>query len=133
MEEEIILYLQEKGWSFQKADNGVYSTRYKGKNTSLIVHLDIVDLNKSIVLAIAYLPIKVMACQLDRVAILLNEINLKTYFGSFEMDYGIGEVAFRTSVFYFNTSFQLAIVVNCLNATVYSADTYYSEIQKVLD
>lgn len=130
MEEEILRALQEKGWNLQKAPNGLYHTRYHGENTDLIVHLNIMNLKNSILLAIVYLPLTVMPNQLDTVAKLLNELNLKTYFGSFEIDYSIGEVAFRTGIFYFNTGFQLPMVINCLNAAVYSADMDYPSILK---
>jgi hypothetical protein len=133
MEEEMLLYLTERGWNLQKAPNGLYYTCYDGKNAKLTLHLDIVDLKKSILLAIAYLPIKAMPAQLDKVARFLNELNLKTYFGSFEMDYSNGEIAFRAGIFYFNTDFQMPMIINCLNAAAYSADMDYPAIQAILD
>jgi hypothetical protein len=132
MVETIIQGLQEAGWNLQRASNGIYYTRYLGKNSELIVHLNILNLDNSTLLAIAYLPIKVMPHQIDKVARFLNELNLKNFFGSFEMDYKIGEIAFRTGIFYFNTEFQMPMVINCLDAAVYSADMDYPSILEII-
>lgn len=132
MEYEIIQALKEEGWNLEKAPNGLYHTRYYGKNTELIVHLNIMNLNKSTLLAIAYLPMKVMPDQINKVASFLNELNLKTFFGSFEMDYSIGEIAFRTGIFYFNTEFQMSMAINCLDAAAYSADMDYPSILTIV-
>ena len=132
MEEQIIQTLKEKGWNLQKSPNGLYNTRYQGKNTELIVHLNIMNLDKSTLLAIAYLPIKVMSHQTNKVARFLNQLNLKTLFGSFELDYNIGEIAFRTGIFYFNTDFQMSMIINCLDAATYFADSEYPYILEII-
>src|SRR5262245_60576272 len=81
MEEKIIQFLKDKGWQLEKAPVGLYHTRYQGKNTELIVHLNLLNLERSIVLAIAYLPAKVKSHQLNEAAQVLNKLNLKTFFG----------------------------------------------------
>lgn len=125
MEGKIIQALQENDWIFDKAPNGLYHTRYQGKNAELIVHLNIMNLERAIVLAIAYLPLKVKPEQRNQVAQVLNKLNLATSFGSFELNYDIGEIAFRTGIFYFNTEFQMPMAVNCLDSAAYSADANY--------
>ncbi len=119
-------------WYLDKAPNGLYHTTYRGKNTDLMVHLNILNLDNSYVLAIAYLPIKVMPQKINTVAKFLNELNMKTYFGSFELDYSIGEIAFRAGIFYFNTEFQMQMVINCLDSAAYSADMDYPSILEIV-
>ncbi|BAY64742.1 hypothetical protein NIES22_48420 [Calothrix brevissima NIES-22] len=133
MEEEILQALKTEGWNLEKANNGLYHTRYQGQNTELIVHLNIRNLDKSIILAIAYLPIKVITSQNERVARWLNQLNLKTFFGSFELNYNTGEIAFRTGIFYFNTDLQIPMIVNCLDAAAYAADMDYPSILETVE
>lgn len=134
MEEEILRALKTEGWNLEKANNGLYHTHYQGQNAELIVHLNIMNLDKSIILAIAYLPIKVTKSQNERVAKWLNQLNMTTFFGSFELNYTTGEIAFRTGIFYFNTELQVPMIVNCLDAAAYAADMDYpSIIEKVGD
>ncbi|MBN3875994.1 MULTISPECIES: YbjN domain-containing protein [unclassified Nostoc] len=134
MDEKILQALKKEGWNLEKANNGLYHTRYHGQNAELIVHLNTTNLEKSIILAIAYLPIKVMQSQNNKVAQFLNQLNLKTFFGSFELNYTTGEIAFRTGIFYFNTDLQMPMIVNCLDAAAYAADMDYPSIlEKVGD
>lgn len=132
MEKEIIHTLKENGWNLEKAPNGLYHTNYSGQNTNLIVHLNLMNLSGNYLLAIAYLPLEVMPNKINTVANFLNELNKKTFFGSFELDYNIGEIAFRTGIFYFNTEFQIQMVINCLDSAVYSADMDYPSILEIV-
>lgn len=133
MEEEILQALKTEGWNLEKAKNGLYHTRYQGQNAELIVHLNIMNLDKSIILAIAYLPIKVIPSQNERVARCLNQLNLKTFFGSFELNYTTGEIAFRTGIFYFNTDLQMFMIINSLDAAAYAADMDYPSILETVE
>jgi hypothetical protein len=132
MEESIIQFLKANNWNLDKAPNGLYHTRYQGKNTELIVHLNIMNLELSILLAIAYLPVKIKSHQINEVARFLNALNLKTFFGSFELDYDIGEIAFRTGIYFFNTDFQMPMAINCLRAAAYFADVHYPSILEAM-
>lgn len=133
MEDEIIQNLKENHWNLDKAPNGLYHTRYQGEHTELIVHLNLLNLERSMVLAIAYLPLKIEPHQLNKIARVLNALNLDTFFGSFELDYNIGEIAFRTGIFYFNTEFQMPMALNCLNSAAYFADTGCPSILKAVE
>ena len=133
MEEKIIQALQKTNWKLDKAPNGLYHTQYQGKNTKLIIHLNILNLDESVLFAIAYLPIKVERHQINKVARFLNELNLDRFFGSFELDYTIGEIAFRTGIYYFNTDFQMPMAFNCLDAAAYFADMNYPSILEVIN
>jgi hypothetical protein len=133
MADKIIQNLKENNWNLDKAPNGLYHTRYQGEHTELIVHLNLLNLERSMVLAIAYLPLKIESHQINKVAQTLNALNLDTFFGSFELDYNIGEIAFRTGIFYFNTEYQMSMALNCLNSAAYFADMGYPSILKVVE
>lgn len=128
MEEKILEYLSRQHWRFEFTPSGLYRTRFEGNNTSLIVHLNLLNLAKSIIIVDSYCPRKVQKAEVERTAATLNTLNLDTLVGCFFIVYKTGEVGFRSSLYYFNSEFQFPMVSNCLEVATITADNRYPEI-----
>lgn len=128
MEDRILHYLSERDWRLEHTPSGLYRMLYKGHNTNLIVHLNLFNVSRSIVIAESYYPEKVPQTELDEMAERLNALNLDTLVGHFFLMCENGEIGFRSSVFFFNAELQLPMVYNCLDVAAVTADQRYAEI-----
>ena len=66
-------------------------------------------------------------------ALLLNKINRKLYYGNFEMDYSNGEIAFRNGVHFLGEVFTEYMALNTISPCAFTVHKYFPAIKAMLD
>lgn len=133
METTIIEALQKEGWNFDKGENGIYHTIYNGVHGKFSVHLNLNNVNSSLLFATSYFLKTVANNSISAAAWQLNAINLKISIGSFQINTKSGEISYQVGIYFFNTPFQMDMVRNILNAVVSYTNQHYLLVNGLLN
>lgn|GEM_PF-7004582 len=116
LEREIIEILNKHSWNMEPDNRqGLYVTSCEGENGTYNVYLNVMNLDKQLLVTYSYISVKTPKDKLEQMALLLNKINRKLYYGNFEMDYSNGEIAFRNGVHFLGEVFTEYMALNTIS------------------
>ena len=134
LEGEIIEILNKRGWNLvPDKRQGLYITSCEGENGTYNVYLNAMNLDKQLLVIYSYIPVKASKDKLERMALLLNKINRKLYYGNFEMDYSNGEIAFRNGMDFIGEEFTEYMALNAISPCAFTVDKYFPAIKAMID
>lgn len=134
LENEIIEMLNQRGWNLiPDKKKGLYVTYCQGKNGTYKAYLNTMNLDKKLLIAYSYIPIKTNQKKIKKMALLLNKINRKLYYGNFEIDYSNGEIAFRYGIHFLDQKFTEYMALNTMSPCAFTVDKYFPAIKSLID
>jgi hypothetical protein len=128
----VVDFLTEDNWDFRVAEEDVaLQFGFRGKSSSWQC-LCIVDEEKSFVRFYSILPAVVPEAQRNAVAEFITRANYGLPIGNFELDYGDGEVRYKTSIDIEGGEFTPKMVENLLMSNLTTTDRYVPGLMRVL-
>jgi hypothetical protein len=88
-------YLGTRGWQYEEIDASLLRTHFNGRNGSWRVYVSCID---SLVVVYSILDEQIPAERRSAVSELFSRANFTISVGNFDLDFGSGEVRYRTSV-----------------------------------
>ncbi len=133
-EGEIIEMLTNRGWQlFPEQKEGLYSTSCEGEHGTYKVYLNVINLDKDLLITYSYIPVKSPKNKIEKMALLLNKINRNLYYGNFEMDYSNGEITFRNGIHFLGDKFTEYMALNTISPCAFTVDKYFPAIKALID
>jgi hypothetical protein len=124
-------FLEDDGWFPHRIDGQhAYRAYYKGKNGELRCYAQIrVDLEQFIFYAVS--TVKVPDEARPGVAEFITRANYGLRIGNFELDYGDGEVRFKSSLDFESEALTVGLIRNAVYPAVQTMDDYLPGLMKV--
>ncbi|MEH1813550.1 MAG: YbjN domain-containing protein [Nostoc sp.] len=133
-EGEIIEMLNNRGWQlFPDKKQGLYITFCEGENGTYKVYLNVMNLDKDLLISYSYIPVKAPKDKIEKMALLLNKINRNLSYGNFEMDYSNGEITFRNGIHFLGEKFTEYMALNTISPCAFTVDKYFPAIKALID
>ena len=130
MFDKVATYLDETGIPFAKNESGDTITFLARMHNSSF-HC-VLEIKEPMSFLVFYTTISSIVPENRRAAIseLLTRINYNTLIGNFEMDFGDGEIRYKTSIDYEGTELSHKTLGNLISANLSIADDYFYTIVK---
>lgn len=125
-------FLEDDGWHPQKLDeNFLYRSMFVGENGEVACFAQIrPDLQQFIFYVV--LPVRVPEEARAAVGEFLTRANYGLRIGNFEMDFGDGEVRYKSSIDFEGVTLQLPLIRNVIYPAVQTMDRYLPGIMGVI-
>jgi hypothetical protein len=126
-------FLEADGWYPQQVeDMPLYRVGFAGENGEAACFAQI-EPDLKLFLFYAYAPVEVPAARRAAVAEFVNRANYGMWIGNFELDYADGEVRYKGSVAFKDTTLTEALIRNTIYASVGAMDQYLPGLRDVAD
>jgi hypothetical protein len=126
-------FLETDDWYPQQVEDMLlYRAAFEGENGEGICFAQI-EPELELFIFYAYAPLKVPAAQRAAVAEFVNRANYGMWIGNFELDYTDGEVRFKGSVAFKDTTLTEALIRNTIYASVGALHQYLPGLRDVVD
>ncbi len=125
-------FLESDGWYPQQIeDRHIYRMGFAGQNGQVTCFAQIrVDLEQLLFYIIA--PVKVPEAERVQVAEFITRANYGLRIGNFEMDFGDGEVRYKSSLDFEGDSLTPALIKNAIYPAVHTMDRYLPGLMSVI-
>lgn len=126
-------FLEADEWYPQQMEDMLlYRVAFAGENGEATCFAQI-EPELELFLFYAYAPIEVPTGQRAAAAEFINRANYGMWIGNFELDYGDGEVRYKGSVAFKDTTLTEALIRNTIYASVEAMDQYLPGLRDVVD
>lgn len=126
-------FLEADEWYPQQVEDMLlYRVAFAGENGEATCFAQI-EPELELFIFYAYAPVKVPAARRAAVAEFVNRANYGMWIGNFELDYADGEVRYKGSVAFKDTTLTEALIRNTIYVSVGALDQYLPGLRDVVD
>lgn len=125
-------FLKNDNWPYNLVNGrAVYKTGFEGKNGQFTCYAQERTEQQQFVFYSIF-PVRAPDTQMTQVAEFITRANYGMIIGNFEMDYGDGEIRYKTSVDLEDSSVEEPIIRHMVYANVLTMDKYFPGLMRVL-
>jgi hypothetical protein len=125
-------FLQEDDWPYNLLEGrAVYKTGFEGKNGQFTCYAQERTEQQQFVFYSVF-PVRTPDNRLNEMAEFITRANYGMIIGNFELDYGDGEIRYKTSVDVEDVDLVDALIRHLIYANVLTMDKYFPGIMRVL-
>jgi len=128
----MIDFFEDDDWNFQRMDDApVLSMEFSGKNGRWVCFAQAREEQHQFVFY-SILPINVPDNQIGAVAEFITRVNYGMIIGNYELDYGDGEVRYKTSIDVEGDALSFSLLKQIVYANVVIMDRYLGGLMRVM-
>lgn len=129
--DKVVKYLEGKAIKFEpRRDESIIKTGFEGNNGTYATFFDIKE-DKNLLIIYSFSSIKIPEHKRLLIAEYLTRANYGIMTGNFEMDFRDGEVRYKASVHFADSTLSDAMIENLLEKSLSTLDTYFPGLMRV--